>query len=281
MMITLLVILICLGLDYGLKVNSRYRLFNWFNAYENQVLALGGDWVRSQPWVTIAALIVPFAVVLCVLQWVCGFSRITHILFSIAVLWFCLSTCEWRDMILSYLQSDKDTDTGEVAELLTDGHADEATIAEESSFANKLKNAIFWQAHEQVLAIIFWFVILGPIGAALYRFIWLMCHRSSSDVVSGAAATAISQVHDVAAWIPARVTALTYCLVGNWHPSWGAWAKNALRPGFSRGLLVECGNLAIESSVHEDKQKVRAALSLVTRALIAWLLVLLLAVVLN
>jgi len=282
-MITLLVILICLGLDYGLNVNSRYRPLGWFASYEHTILGWSGEWVRSQPWAIIVALLLPVVLVLGLLQWLTCLSRVTCILFSIAVLWASLGTCEWRDMVLNYVRPAKTAKSDvDVSELLSDGHVDDTTvISQENTVGNKLKDAVFWQAHEQVFGVVFWFVILGPIGAGLYRFIWLMCHRSASDVVSAPTAAAIEQVHGVVAWLPARITALTYCLVGNWHPSWGAWVKNALRPGFSSGLLVECGNLAIETTSHNEKQKVKAALSLVTRTMIAWLLLLLLVVVLS
>lgn len=284
MILTLLVILICLGLDYGLEVNSRYRPLYWFNHYEHVVLKWTKQWVNGQPWLIIAALLVPFTVVLFGVQCLSHASRVTYFLFSLVVLWFSLNTFEWRDVVLSQLNHStkeaKKTDEA-IEELIGDDQIEPGALVEQNTLTNKIKNAIFWQAHEQVFAIVFWFIILGPLGAGLYRFIWLMCYRSSSNVIDVVTAAQIEQVHGVAAWIPARVTSLTYCLVGNWHPSWGVWAKNVMRPGFSRNLLVECGNLAIDAETLDDNHKISASLSLVTRALFAWLLIMLLVVVLH
>lgn len=285
-MITLLVILICLGLDYGLNVNSRYRPTKWFSVYEKTILKWAGEKVKSQPWIVVTLLLLPVLLLLGILQSLFSLSNFTQILFSVLVLWASLSTGEWRAKILDYIDEGNNTSghkaQEDLAALLSEGHTEEApTITQENTFGNKLKDAIFWQAHEQLFGVIFWFIVLGPLGAGLYRVIWLMCHRSRSTLISKQTADLMEQIHGVAAWLPARTTALTYCLVGNWHPSWGAWAKNALRPGFSRGLLVECGNLAMDTTGQDERQKVKAALSLVTRTLVAWLLLLLLAVLLS
>ena len=81
---------------------------------------------------------------------------------------------------------------------------------------------------DAVFAPIFWFVIAGPAGAILYRLsntldaMW--GYKNQRYLHFGWAA---ARFDDVLNWIPARLTALTYALIGQTQPAFHCWKTQA------------------------------------------------------
>lgn len=81
---------------------------------------------------------------------------------------------------------------------------------------------------DAVFAPLFWFVMLGPFGALLYRFsntldaIW--GYKNQRYLHFGWAA---ARFDDVLNWMPARLTALSYALLGNTAQALKAWRTQA------------------------------------------------------
>lgn len=81
---------------------------------------------------------------------------------------------------------------------------------------------------DAVFAPLFWFLILGPFGALLYRFsntldaMWGYKNQRYIDFGWMAA-----RLDDVFNWVPARLTALSYSLLGNSRLAFRAWINQA------------------------------------------------------
>ncbi len=81
---------------------------------------------------------------------------------------------------------------------------------------------------DAVFAPIFWFVIAGPAGTILYRLsntldaMW--GYKNQRYLHFGWAA---ARFDDVLNWIPARLTALTYALIGQTQPAFHCWKTQA------------------------------------------------------
>ncbi len=81
---------------------------------------------------------------------------------------------------------------------------------------------------DAVFAPLFWFVLLGPFGALLYRL------SNTLDAMWGYKnqryqhfGWAAARFDDVLNWIPARLTALSYALLGNTAQAFLAWRHQA------------------------------------------------------
>jgi membrane protein required for beta-lactamase induction len=140
---------------------------------------------------------------------------------------------------------------------------------------------IFVAAHERWFGVIFWFVILGPLGALWYRLACVLrdkCVRHGEE--STFADTAL-MMHHILAWIPTRLTLLGYALAGSFADAADAWRKETY--GWKRNwlvnnyqLLIHGGlgalqlgeELAADETRPVDARQVRAALGLVLRTLI-------------
>lgn len=86
-----------------------------------------------------------------------------------------------------------------------------------------LIGALFIQSHERLFGVLLWFFAFGPIGALLYRFASRL-PRALHDTAPDSQAEHVAEtLHDVAAWIPARITALLYGLAGSLDDALKVW----------------------------------------------------------
>ena len=71
--------------------------------------------------------------------------------------------------------------------------------------------------HERYMAIIFWFLVLGPFGASLYRLTTLLGFHVTQESSDIGFRKATVSFHGFLAWIPARLTAGLFAIVGNFN----------------------------------------------------------------
>ena len=173
-------------------------------------------------------------------------------------------------------------------------------------------------AYRQVFAVLFWFTVLpGPAGAVLYRAVVLLADEWRGPVVGveptplvqsrsefGMPARALLIALD---WLPVRLTALSFAVVGDFEDAVACWRTQAVRwatqeGGMAVGILLAAGGGALgvqlggllptlsgDPDVRPDlglgdpveADVLPSAVGLVWRALILWLLIILLVTVAN
>jgi adenosylcobinamide-phosphate synthase len=153
------------------------------------------------------------------------------------------------------------------------------------------------QSHRHVFAVLFWFVLLpGPSGAVLYRVAALLADRWSGMTTDrepfGRFARLAFEVID---WLPQRVTATGFAIVGDfedavqcWRTQAGLWGDRTAGVVLAAGagaLGVRLGVAAQGSEdgvagqgdcagAEADVDFMQSAVGLVWRALVLWLLLL-------
>lgn len=102
---------------------------------------------------------------------------------------------------------------------------------------------------DAVIAPIFWFVLLGPMGAVYYRCIntldAMWGYKTPQFLWFGRVA---AKADDLLNWIPARITALAYCLVGKTRMGLQCWRQQAglcASPNGGPTMCAGAGALAI------------------------------------
>ena len=85
----------------------------------------------------------------------------------------------------------------------------------EREIASAAIEELFVHSHRQTFGVLFWFVLLGPAGAVLFRLASVLSlrWREASPPFSAAAA----RIFHVLNWVPVRLTALTYAVAGNFE----------------------------------------------------------------
>jgi AmpE protein len=158
---------------------------------------------------------------------------------------------------------------------------------------HKVEEAVCIQANNRLFAVIFWFILLGPLGAWSYRVTDLIRRRAvfaaarneESAGTSHRLRDAAIMLHGWLAWIPARLTAIGYAAAGNFDPALGAWRapteqKSDSHSEYNEHLLARVGvsSLALGDDSEEDlvERGVRGATAanrLVFRLLLIWAVV--------
>jgi len=171
---------------------------------------------------------------------------------------------------------------------------------DESGVAKAATESVLENGADAIFAAIFWFIIAGIPGVIIYRLsntldaMW--GYKNQRFLQFGWAA---ARIDDVMNYMPARLTAVTYALIGNTRKALVCWKKQApdwkspnAGPVMSAGagaLNISLGGVAIYHNHQETRPLLGPTLEagqapsaegifqscrLVTRSLFAWLLVL-------
>jgi membrane protein required for beta-lactamase induction len=151
---------------------------------------------------------------------------------------------------------------------------------------DSVADAVFVQASNRLFGIVFWFVLLGPFGAVLFRLgdllrreALLRAARADAPPEAAALAAEAQRVHGVLAWAPSRLLALTYGVAGSFEESFAGW-RTYLREESDHffdendRLLVLAGRGALgarAADATDEAERARRARRLVRVALYVWL----------
>ena len=158
----------------------------------------------------------------------------------------------------------------------------DAEVTNSRQLTRAMMEAVLVDANERFLGIFFWFVVLGPAGALLYRLSSQLSGGLDGDSDFVAAAR---RLHYLLAWLPARLTALCYALSGNFVEAMHHWRLHVSEwQEEGRTILVASGFGALrflpepeeetEVDLAEENSYVHEAVALVRRAVIVGLAVL-------
>ncbi|MEE4919423.1 regulatory signaling modulator protein AmpE [Pseudomonas alliivorans] len=74
-----------------------------------------------------------------------------------------------------------------------------------------VQSYMLWQAHQSFFAVIFWYFLLGPVAALAYRLLALAAEHGTTPALVERAA----QLRHAFDWVPVRLLAASFALVGN------------------------------------------------------------------
>ncbi|MEM8547114.1 MAG: regulatory signaling modulator protein AmpE [Pseudomonadota bacterium] len=210
-----------------------------------------------------------------------------YFLLSVGVLFLCLGPEDIAENVDHWCQAVRSGDVEEErvhAKALLERRFHDTTAARADVPA-----AVFVQANNRMFAVIFWFVVLGPVGAWVFRVADLARRRAlfqtgrehPEATVASDCERRADDVHAWLAWIPARLTALGYVLAGNYDAGTDAWRSittHDLSPSAANeALLCRVGDAATpisqadgESDVDWYVRDALASKDLVVRTLWFW-----------
>lgn len=99
-------------------------------------------------------------------------------------------------------------------------------------------------SHRHVFAPLFWFTVLGPAGALLYRLACHFCYAwgSRGEGELGAFGQFSRRAFAVIDWLPVRLTAASFAVVGDFEDAIYCWRSQAGRwPEEASGILMATG----------------------------------------
>lgn len=102
-------------------------------------------------------------------------------------------------------------------------------------------------SHRYVFAPLFWFVLLGPAGAVLYRLTHLLNESWNKPMPAGLGMADefgqfARQAFAALDWLPVRITAAAFAVVGDFEDAVDCWRNQASRwPDSGSGILLASG----------------------------------------
>ena len=139
--------------------------------------------------------------------------------------------------------------------------------------SRSMLGAMFIQSHERLFGVLFWFLAFGAVGAVFYRIISRL-PRLLFEHEDSAAARAADTVHALAAWIPARLTALLFGLAGSLDDAIKEYRHLAQQTvlgwrNYTWAVLAEVASGSIEFENKQGATEVPATLELAAREVLS------------
>ncbi len=275
----LIIVLIAVAFEHYIGIADHVRQFNWFTQYQ---LWLENRLARYKFWSGPAGIIVTLSaplLIIALLMWFFSdaLPPLAWIL-ALVILIFTLGPQYLNpqlDDLISHLENYGENTTDEIV----------AEYSFERDTANndqKLLENILIESNERLFAVLFWFVVLGPVGALLYR-LTVMLHQQQRGI-HGEYASASEHLYNILNWPSARMVALGNALMGNMVDAIEAW-QGVEKQSFEVNEAVICatGLSALNYKQPEDNESVsledriywlKALQGLLNRNLLVWLTIL-------
>jgi len=283
-----LIIITALFAERYLLEQEDFRQHLWFKDYCRWFRHLPlGEWLSENSGGIIALMLFPLGILLIVQSWsINTFGGIPEWFFSFFILLFTLGPKDLEHQVTDFLDA-RDHGSSERASRIASEIMKRKATETEPELSIRVSESITEQANDRLLAVVFWFSVLGPFGAVLYRLTSLAetYSRDDSDRIT-VHEQAFHLLH-ILNWVPARILAATYALVGNFDNTllaWRHWSED-LRNKYesdAQGLLILTGSAALGHTPEEPMPEnaadlpplVEDALSLVLRSLSIWVVLL-------
>ena len=265
----LISIIISLMLDHSFRHLHHLRDLSWFEKYS---IKLNGYLKTDNGWLRLVSVLAAPVLVVALLQFILSdlLWGIPFLLCGVPVLFYCLGPDCLINEIEAYLDARSLGDDDEAlhyAGVLTGRSASTSPDQQISD----VTRAILSSTNERVFSVLFWFVLLGPLGAVLYRFTTNVSKQNEADTAILDAAT---RLQSGMAWAPARLLAIGYALTGHFDGAVHAYRSRPHEDNIARSnydTLVSTGLGALRDQESSDEIScIRTARSLVTRSILIW-----------
>ena len=279
---TTLAIILALAAERFLLEQENYRRYSWFSSYL--------EWIREQRWgaaisegaIGVITLLIPPLLIVGLLQALLDgvLGGTLELLFGVAILLYSLGPRNLDQQVTEFIDAWDSGNEEKAKTIVTDLATEDAP--QRSGYGKNLARAILEHACYRIFGVLFWFIVLGPIGALLYRLSHKL-HSISSEQANNDRELSIdlNRLLEILNWLPARVTAATYAVAGNFQAAiigWRGEDETELEKSAAE-ILADTGfGAAGLGSTHEDEgledhvpsHAAEVALALVWRSMIAW-----------
>lgn len=241
----------------------------WFVTYR--------AWLARQPLVArpgaqlLLAVLVP-VFLLWLLTWGIAewFSSFWLLIIAVVVLLYSLGRGDFSAQVRSYIEASEREDSVSASRWLAElqGHELDETHPEDwPSLHRQALRAIAYRGFERMFTVIFWFFILGPAGALLYRLSVLCREREPSAL--------LERWLWLLEWPVVRLMGLTWAMAGNFDTCFFRCQRGLLDTRQSSTSLLDDqlrGALGSPETEGEEisLESVRASQPLYSRSLLLW-----------
>lgn len=289
----LVIILVALVLDRWLPDRGGFYLWAWYSDWADSIEQRFNGGLRAQGLYAVLLAVVPIGILIFLADAILGqIAGVLKIIFSVLVVYLCVELQRLGNVAQAVATAIEQDDAEQAAAHLKELTGKDTIETTGAGIAHATVEAVLKQANSLVLAPIFWFLLLGPVGAMLQRMASVLDrqwgHRTSRFAEFG---TVAARLDDLLNWVPARITALSYAVMGSfedalycWRRQAGMWSDISSGPLLASGLGAlhldtddqradedAYGNRAINPAALPSANDVRRAVALVWRVMLFWL----------
>jgi membrane protein required for beta-lactamase induction len=218
---TLIFILIALGLDFFIGGLERFRNYNWFTAlfyFLEKRFAHYKYWDGSIGLVSL--LVIPVLGVFIIISALDHWSSILEGVFTLLILIYCLAPEALDDRLDHFISAIDEDDTDSIS-TLSDELIDVSVIDDEDANETAVIKSALVEAHKRSFAVIFWFLILGAVGALLYRLVNEL--NDELHEIRGGFADSTQVLLNILEWPSSRIMIIAMALAGSLGDVFSGW----------------------------------------------------------
>ncbi len=276
---TLIIILIAMLFEHFVGIADDIRRFGWFEQY---VLWLENRYAHYKSWNgptgVIASLILPLLLVILIDIILAKYFLPAGFLFALAILTYSLGPAYLDPILDDYINAIDNNDADKIDELtikLVESSTDSDQLDEQQIIED-----IMIQANDRLFAVLFWFLLLGPVGAILYRLASQL--RMQHQDIHGSYSDSARDLYNILNWPSARLFSIGSALSGNLVDAIEAWReveRDSLQVNEQVIKASGMGALHYRPKLSPDDEELpggdsywfRSVQGLVNRTLIIWL----------
>jgi adenosylcobinamide-phosphate synthase len=226
------------------------KIETWFNAGHPQHGRIG--------WLV---LVLSMTVPILAIYWIClSVNAFLALVFNVVILYFCMGFNDYNQYFSSIQIALIVGDEPKARQLLAEWSGwDTRTLEMPEIIRLSIERALL-TSHQHVFGVFFWFMIpgVGPAGAVFYRLAAYLVRAwtENPDVQHEAFGRFASRAFFWIDWVPARLTAMCFAVVGNFEDAVYAWRNFADRwENANTGTLLSVGGGAMGVRLGTSSEK--------------------------
>jgi adenosylcobinamide-phosphate synthase len=288
----LIIVLLAILLDHLIPDRQGIKPFAWYRDWAESIEGRFNGGKRTHGIGAVMLATLPIVAGVLLIHYILGeLGWILRIAFDVVVLYLCLDVHRLGKTANAISGALESNELGEADEKLRELIGKGVPERTDANIARAAVEGVLKQGNSLIVSPIFWFILLGPFGAVLQRLSCILDslwgHRYERFAEFGWAA---ARFDDLMGWIPARITALSYALMGSFEDALHCWRRRVgVWSDINSGPLLASGFGAMHMQICEAEEEgeydeqvsdltvipdaghVHRAVALVWRVLLLWL----------
>lgn len=280
---SLLVILLGIAIDKFAESAEAIRKFDWFIRYSDWLRQQLEQWsLRNDTVILLIILFIPVLIIAFIYERLDDALTLLGFAFSVAVFVYCIGPRDVHNRASKYVETLERGEQQAANSLALEILEDQPQPDEEPLLFRKINETLLIATNNNFLGMVFWFVILGPMGAVIYRLneVLLKSLNRQSNAQTGGFYQSTQLLFSILNWIPSHLTAVTYAVTGSFVDAIHQWkihkSYDHLDPNAANNMLIDTGFGAIHIEADNkvfDGQTIHDVLGLCRRTIIVWITV--------
>jgi AmpE protein len=239
---TLISLLLVLLVERVTTKSQYWQAGFYADKYLHSIESRGWFNSSSKSWILALVILVPVIVVYLVVQRFAG--GLLELVISTAILMVCVGCPTIRATYKCFLQA---ANKGDLK--ACNMYEDEISGDDKDNFSFGLN--LVWQNYRYYTAVILWFAACGAAGAIMYILVREMGLRLSDG--NQQVANQVKRLLNIVDWVPVRMTALGFLLVGHFSRAFPTWLGYLPDPAVeAKTLLLHVSKKAEEIEPDEN-----------------------------